>query len=221
MGGAITATAADHDLDHLQIRVAPLFTLTGTAEFKGESSQGGTRYGRLMLTTTDVQGSLVTLNRPDGTLRVPNLIPGAYRITPLPGPAGAYSPVSVLLGDREVLGQVVELTASSPPLRVVYGVNTGVVRGAVEGGKCAMIVLLPNPTVPPVAARVQPCKPGGTFEVLGVPSGQFYALAFDRLDPTVWPDEAFLRSVTQNAAVVQVGQGPAALLQLTITHWPD
>lgn len=207
-GGAAIATLADHDLDDVQIRLAPLFTLTGTAEFKGDPPQKQERQGGLMLTTTDMLGGYITIfNRPDGTVRVPNLMPGAYRMVSLPARAGAYSPVSVLLGDREVLGQVVQLTDTSPPLRILYSANTGVVRGTVEKGGCELIVLLPNPLIPPAASRAEPCKNGGPFEIAGVPSGQYYALAFDRVDRTMWPDDAFLRTVTQNAATVQVGQG--------------
>jgi hypothetical protein len=82
-------------------------------------------------------------------------------------------------------------------------------------------VLLPNPVVPPTASRVTPCKAGGPFEMTGIPPGQYFAVAFDHVDPTVWPDDAFLRTITLNAPTVEVGQGPAASVSLTITHWPD
>ncbi|HEY1239991.1 MAG TPA: carboxypeptidase-like regulatory domain-containing protein [Bryobacteraceae bacterium] len=220
-GGEALVTLADHDIDDLQISVAPLFTLTGTVAFKGDPPPDGTRIGRLMLTTTDVQGSIVASSRLDGTLRIANLVPGAYRIVAVPGAFGAYSPTSVLLGDREVLGQVVELTPTSPPLHIVYAATTGVVRGSVENGACALIVLLPNPLAQPATARSQPCTASGTFEIHGVPAGRYYALAFDRVDPASPPDDAFLRSAVVNAPTVEVGQGPAASLQLTITRWPD
>jgi len=37
----------------------------------------------------------------------------------------------------------------------------------------------------------------------------------------VRPDDAFLQSLSRNAPIVEVGQGAAASVQLTITHWPD
>jgi Carboxypeptidase regulatory-like domain len=95
MGGATTATLAEHDLADLQIRIAPLLTLTGTVEFNGQPPMEPGRNGGLMLTSPDLRRYIVVFNRPDGTLRVPNLMPGAYRIVPLP--AGTYSAASVLL----------------------------------------------------------------------------------------------------------------------------
>ena len=145
-----------------------------------------------MLTTTDVQGSTVALSRSDGTLRITNLMSGTYRIVAVPGP-WAYSPTSVLLDGREVLGQVVGLAVASPPLHVVYAANTGVVHGTVER-RVRTVVLRPIPFVPPVAARAQPCNDRGTFEIDRVPAGRYYALAFDHVDPTAPPDEASCRA---------------------------
>jgi len=221
LSGAIAASIADHDLDDLQIRLEPLFTLTGTSEFKDDPAREEPRRGGILLTNTDMPASVVTFSKPDGTLRVPDLMPGLYRIEAIPGPVGTDSASSVLMGERQVLGQVVQLSAATPPLRVAYSANTGIVRGSVANGECDRIVLLPNPLVQPMPARTQPCQAGSLFEIAGVAPGQYYVVAFDRMDRTVWPDEAFLRSITQNAPTVQVGQGPAAAVQLTITHWPD
>ena len=129
-GGAASAALADHDIDDLQIRVAPMVTLEGTIEFQGgsrEPAQAG-----FLLMTADGQGSIVAVSRRDGELRVPNLIPGPYRFLPVPAPTFAFSPASVLLGDRDVLGQVVELTAAARALRVIFNANTSSVRGTVE-----------------------------------------------------------------------------------------
>jgi hypothetical protein len=219
-GGAVAVTIADHDVFDLQIPVAPLVTLEGTAEFKGDPPRGATRAGGLMLMTADGQGSVLAVSQPDGTLRVPHLIPGAYRFFSLPGPTFLFSPVSVLLGDREVLGQVVEITEPAPPLRVLYRANPGSVRGTVEKGACEVIVLVANPAVPPFASRSHDCKAGEPFEIAGVPPGDYYALAFDRLDRTALRDPAYLLPLLPTAVRVSVGQGPAPFIQLPITHLP-
>ena len=108
-----------------------------------------------MLLTADGQGSVVALSRGNGRFRVPNLISGPYRFLALPGPRFAFAPVSVMLGDREVLGQVVELSSPVPALRVLYNANTG---------------------------------SGEAFDLRGVPPGDYYAFAFDHVDPITPPD---------------------------------
>ena len=217
--GAVSVTVADHDIENLRLRIEPAVTLQGTVEFKDAHSTAANR-GGLMLMTADGQGSVVAVSQPDGTLRVPNLVPGPYRFLALPGPTFAFAPISVLLGDREVLGQVVELTEPAPPLRVLYNANTGSVRGVVEKGACDLIVLLSNPALPPFAGRAQPCKAGESFEILGVPPGDYYALAFDHVDQTSPPDLPYLMNFLPNAARLSIGKGPPPLIQLSITHLP-
>jgi hypothetical protein len=149
------------------------------------------------------------------------LIPGAYRFLAVPGSTFAFFLASVLLGGREVLGQVVELTAAAPALRVMYNANPSSVHGTVEKGECTVILLLPNPPVPPLGGRTQPCKAGEAFEFVGVPPGEYYALAFERADPSAPPHPAYLMNLLPYATRVSVAQGPSAPIQLSITALPQ
>ncbi len=68
--------------------------------------------------------------------------PGRYLVNPFP-PAGYYL-ASITLGDRDVVGQMVEFTSGSVPLRVVYRSDGGSIRGTVEECGNATIAIAPE-----------------------------------------------------------------------------
>ena len=103
----------------------------------------------------------------------------------------------------------------------MHNANTSDVRGIVEKGECTLILLLPNPPVPPPGGLTQPCQAGGSFEFVGVPPGDYYALAFERVNLSAPPDPAYLMNLLPYATRVSVAQGPAAPIQLSITARPQ
>ena len=222
-GGAVDAIVDSHDVDDLRIRLAPAVTLIGTVEFADGSRPSMTRTGGFTLVTADGQGTIRVSSRPDGTVHVANLLAGAYRVLPLPALASLYSPSSVRFGNREVLGEMVELAPGMPPLRVVLQPNSGVVRGRASNGSCAFVVLLPNPFLPSIGGRGAPCQAGGTFEITGLPAGQYYALAFETPTELIgFPDLELLSGLLPNAASVRVDPAVAPpSVQLSVMHWPE
>jgi hypothetical protein len=127
----------------------------------------------------------------------------------------------MLLGGREVLGQEVELTPGSPPLRIVYKTNVGGLRGTVEKGEGATVVLLSQEPNGLSSIRTVKCGPGGAFDTGGVPPGDYYAVAFDRVEVQLMLGEVarFVSAIRPSAVSVHVEEGAATSVELQVTHW--
>jgi hypothetical protein len=146
----------------------------------------------------------------NGTLTIPALSQGKYLIVPQPGPG--YYPASLLLGGQEVLGKPVDILSGGAALRVIYRAATGSVRGTVESGDGAAVLLIPRDIRTMGFGRMVPCKADGTFEMIGVPPGNYFAAAFEgfqRTDPSA--DAAWLAKVASIGTSVSVAQGSVSL----------
>src|SRR5262249_4798982 len=99
-------------------------------------------------------------------------------------------PAAVYLGGQQVLGQAVDLLPGSPPIRVVYKNDSGSISGTVENCDSAFVALIPRQVQGIGYARIARCGSGGTFDIKGVPPGDYYAAAVAGLDynATIQPD---------------------------------
>ena len=146
------------------------------------------------------------------------VIPGRYRILPFFGPTPGFYAASILLGDREVMGQIVDLDSGSLPLRIVYKPNPGTVRGTVESGEGATVLLLSQ--LDAFVARGSKCGPGGKFELSGVAPGNYTAVAFDHIG-LVPADPSILRGIISSGVSVRVEEGLTVSIELRVTAWPQ
>jgi hypothetical protein len=215
--GSTTAIVAGHDVDDVQIRLAPLFSLPVTIEGRNQAVAGG-----LLIISLDTQRMVMVANdRSDKGLRVPNLSPGQYRLIPGPAPIGGAYPLSVFLGDRDVTGQEVELTSASPAIRVIYAMNGGTVRGTVKNGEGATVVLISKRQDYSSFGRMLRVGAVGTFEITNVPPGEYYIAAFDRIGSVVGPDAQFLRQMLSGAETVRVEDRGISTSNVSVTSWPE
>jgi hypothetical protein len=76
--------------------------------------------------------------------------------------------VPIQSGQREVLGQYVEIADELLPVTITYRPDGWTVRGTVE--ECGY----------PEFIRRVACRQNGRFEITGIRPGEYYAFAFDR-----------------------------------------
>jgi len=154
---------------------------------------------------------------PDGVLRFGEMmLPGTSRIQ-ADVEVGNYYVDSILLGSTDITGQSVELTPSSPPLKIVLK-PAGTVRGTLEDGDTATVVLYP-PNFTGTGYSIQGA--GKAFELTGIPPGEYNAIALDKFDPPTMTDPLRLNGLMSRATSVRVEAGSTASVQLKMNHVPD
>jgi len=154
---------------------------------------------------------------PDGVLRFGEMmLPGMSRVQ-ADVEAGNYYVDSILLGSTDITGQSVELTPASPPLKIILK-PAGTVRGTLEEGDTATVVLYP-PNFTGTGYSIQGA--GKTFELTGIPPGEYTAIALDKFDPSTMTNASRLRGLIPRAATVRVEPGSTASIQLKVSHVPD
>lgn len=221
MTGGAALSVSEKDIDDWQIPFSSPFTLRGTADWGDQPPPDSSRQAGVMLFSEESGAMGARLGAVSGeSLVVEGLTAGRYRIVPMPsGPAGYYA-ASVFLGEREVGGESVELTPDSPPPRVVYKPNAGSVRGTVQGGPGATVLLWRQPAETADLVLAATCDARGVFQFGSVPPGDYSVLAFDRVN-TAGDSDTFLRNSLPAAARASVGESSAATVELQVNHWPD
>jgi Carboxypeptidase regulatory-like domain len=201
--GAVDVVVGDRNVGNLQIRLAAAFKVTGTVDWGDFPRQ------RVDISVSSTGPRSVFPGAPsidpNGTVSLSVGAAGKHLILPLAGP-GHY-PVSVLLGGQEVLGKAVDLFPGAT-FRVAYKAATGTVHGTVENGSGATVLLIPDNVLTMGFGRVITCKADGTFDVSGVPPGDYIAVALGQFQRNAGAD-AFSALLARIAAIgtrVSVGQ---------------
>jgi hypothetical protein len=150
--------------------------------------------------------------------RIVGVYPGRYQVNFLP-PAGYYA-ASITLGDREILGQTVEINSGSVPIRIVYKGDGGTIRGTVEDCGNATIAVTPeDPAIERGNLGFAPfarCAEDGHFEIHGLPPGRYYAFALPQLDDDKSAFWSSLPSLINKAVTVDVTAGQIATVELKV-----
>jgi hypothetical protein len=218
-------TVKRSDLEDVSIHLDRPFALAGFVE-RDEPRDAN---GRRALTSVYLQGeppieglSVHATHDQDGAILFKNIYPGRYRIVPLGIRSGFYVE-SVKLGDRDVLGEAVDLVEGGPPLRVIYRSGAPRVRVHVEKGAGACVAIVPQneALVNEQFIREATADKDGRSEIGSLRPGDYYAFAFDRLDMGSLQDPAFLRTLIPSAVKVHVEKGEAATVDLKVTPWPQ
>jgi hypothetical protein len=137
----------------------------------------------------------------------------------VPGRAPGYYPAAVVLAGRDVQGQDVELNPGMT-IQVVYKANPGKVRGTVEEGEGATVLLWPlRIAFPDIVPTVQ-AGARGAFEFSNVPPGDYSVVAFDRI-PQQGAPEAFASTLVGRGTRVSVQEGSVESVQLALMQWAN
>jgi len=218
--GTIRGVAAEVIVDNrnvtnLQIRLAAPFNVNGTIDW-GDLPN---RNAAVFLLPADGLSSMFgpPMAGSSGPLSLRAAATGKHLIVPQAGPG--YYPVSVLLGGQEVLGKPVDLSPNAT-FRVSYKAASGSVRGTVESGTEASVVLIPRDVQTMGFGRRVTSKTDGTFDMSGVPPGDYFIVAFEQFRTFPTTDAAWLAGVASIGTRVSVAQSPVSV-QLKLKRWPE
>ena len=182
---AFTAeTMAAHDLDHIQLRLSPPFTVHGN--LIREVPAGAQRKSApvIVLLTPEGGGSVYHQGNvaADGSFTIEGVHPGRYVLRPIsPGPP--FYLASLRLGERELPFQApIDLTSGAIPFTIVYKSDGGGVRGTVENCGTAGVIFYPqDPALQfPEFERRATCAENGRYEIANMRPGDYYGFAFDQ-----------------------------------------
>ena len=220
-GGKVRAFAEAHlagrDLDRVELHLSMPFTLLGSVLLDGSDGRGLDKkiaiFLRPLVGASEglPQGAL----NPDGAFKIENVYPGAYKIVAT-SPGQPFYLASLSMGDRDVLGQSVELASSVVPIKVVFESKGGGVRGAVEECGTATVVLKPQDSAlqEPQFIQTARCGEDGRFDIANVRPGDYYAFAFDQWEGPMDLISGFDQTLANKAVTVHVRRGEVAPLDL-------
>lgn len=213
-----------HDIDlHLQNS----FSLEATIEEEAAPERTRSKSnvfslidGRLVPTEPRMLQSLLMPQR-DGPSRFILVYPGQYRFYAISAPGPGMYVSRVLLGGDDVLGKVMTLNASSPPLRIICKQGAGTIQANIEKHAPGTILLLPGlgPSVDPPRGAV-PLN-DKTSQFANLRPGEYYIAAFDRVDDTRLADPLFVASLISLAKRVSVEEKGNVTVELPLNRWPE
>lgn len=209
------AVAVRKDLDDLRIRLEAPFEMTAAVTLSDGSPPPQRPALVPRLISLDGLPSLGGTARKDGTWHFANVAPGRYLVQ-TPALIGSYYVTSSLVGTIDAMRQPVWLNSASPPIRIVVKPG-GTIAGTVEKGEGASVLLAPESFAPGDMGWLRSCGAGGSFELTGLPPGEYAAIAVNRIDLeklTSLHDADTLRTILRDATAVRVDEGAVASLQL-------
>jgi hypothetical protein len=204
------------DPDDLKIQLAASFRLSGVAVMSDGSPPGRDLVLGVSLYSETGRAGSGGMSEQGGALQL-EVVPGANQIL-ADVMMGNYYADSILLGSTDLTTQRVELTPASPPVKIILKV-AGSVRGIVEDGTGGTVVLFPQ-SVTGTGYYAQSAA-DKTFEVAGIPPGDYYAIGLDHFDPRTMADAIRLRSLMPMATSVKIEQGSGASLKLKVHQVAD
>jgi hypothetical protein len=207
------------DVDRIEVRMELPFQITGRVD-RDDLSKATAIY--LLPADGMLERRTEAFHKPDGSFVLDRVLPGRYRITPL-GYMPGYYVDSVLLGDRDVLTEDVDLFPGAPPVRIVYKPNAGRASGTVDKGKGSTVVFLPKDEalMDGQFIRTARCGEDGRFQLHSLRPGSYSAFAFDRIEFDLLENPEFVRSFANRGVTVQIRQGETASVDLRVTAWPE
>jgi hypothetical protein len=218
--GSAHAVVGRSDLDDVEIRFAKPFRITAAIEWKDADA-------RQLFTPQNMRPVVTLVNadtneiaasgylQPDGRLNFTNLLPGRYNAFAAPGLAA-----QIFLGEGEVTGQAFTLTNGGPNLRVALKRSAGSVRGTVEKGEGATVILIPQRIDGVVFGQSVTCGPGGSFQLNEVSPADYYIAAFDRMAGFQPPSAALLSLMPSRGTSVRVEEHATANVTLSVNAAP-
>lgn len=214
--GTVTFSLGHGDPDDLKIQLAASFRLSGNAVLSDGSPPARDLVLGVSLYSETGRAGTGGITDPGGTLRL-DVVPGANQIQ-VDVLMGNYYTDSILLGTTDITTQKVELTPTSPPVKIILKA-AGSVRGTIEDGAAGTVVLFPQ-SVTGIGYSTE-SAPDKTFQLAGIPPGNYHAIALDRFDPRTMAEAVRLRSLMPLATSVRMEQGSATSVQLKVHHLAD
>ena len=224
--GSGVVSVARADLDSVNVRIAPPFTVEGYVERDGQRDVS-TDHSSVLVALWPADPSrdrqITSTYRQDSALIFEGVYAGRYRIVASGYVQGFYID-AVRLGIADVTGQPVELTPASPPIRIVYRSGAGRAVGLVDDSNTATVVLAPKNDALMAAQFARSASTGqdGRFDISSLRPGDYYIWAFDHAEITAMSDPDFVRALIPFAETVHVEQGQVEVTpNLKVISWPE
>jgi hypothetical protein len=219
LGDVASVLVSEKDVEDVRLRLVAPFAVEVNVDWGGAKPPSG-GYGGVSVSLTPLEAQPRLIVDPAKNVgRINGILPGRYRVTPQGTRLDVY-PSAVMWGGRDVKGQVVELTAGAAPLQVIYKPGLGKVRGEVERGEGAMVMLVPRDAGEVSTILTARCGAGGVFEIGRVVPGDYYAVAFDHGEGQGVQWDALLSTILPLASSVRVEEGSTVSLDLRPNRWP-
>ena len=215
------AQVTGHDLDRLDLRLMPPFAVTGSvALLPAEGTKPDKKALGIFLQplVAGSEGLSQTTTDSNGNFRINNVYPGKYKIVAVsPGPP--YFLNSVRMGNRELLGQYIDLVSGTLPVEIKFESEGGGVRGMVEDCGSGTVVLAPQDSAlqEPQFVQTTRCGDQGRFQIANVRPGDYYAFAFDQWGGAAELLSGLDQSLVNKAVRVRVERGAFGNVALRIT----
>jgi hypothetical protein len=215
-----TTVMAGSDLDRQVLRLSPPFSQQGSVSFdvSGALQTLRSRTGVYLEPLGGGSNSPQSPIDQDGNFKMENVSPGLYKIHSISTGPPFYL-ASITLGDRSLLGQFVELSSGSPPIRITYKSDGGGVRGTVKDCRGALVKLMLRDADlrDSQLVRSAACDATGRFEIPGIRPGSYYAWAHDRVEMVTDFISRVDESLINQAVTVQIRSGETGTLDLRVT----
>jgi hypothetical protein len=125
-------------------------------------------------------GSVVASPDKDGSFRIENLYPGAYRIAALMPPTPPYYLAAIRMGGADIPFPQTEIAYDAVPITVVFKADSGTLHGNAEECAGGPVMLIPQDSNLQSIGFLgsTTCTSADRYEFTAVRPGDYYVLAF-------------------------------------------
>jgi hypothetical protein len=218
--GFADAVIARRDALDIEIRLAKTFDMRAKVEIEGETTPSPDSFVSAIL-RPDIRGRYSFGMQDGASIQFKQVVPGRYSVS-----AGAFAGFSGLrlaatyLGSQNVTGIPVDLTESSPPMRLVFRKGVGTIEGTLNGNTPATVVVVPSAQSADGVIVAIDAAPGAKFQVPGLAPGSYTITAFDRIDGAILFAPATLEELRRLGSVLKVESDATTVVELRPTRWP-
>jgi hypothetical protein len=215
LSGAAGVTVGRSDVDRLEIRLAAPFNIRVSVDW-GDVSPA--TYPRVFPVFTAIDGQPFALSdaKPGG-LPDSKVFAGRYFVWPGPGvQLPGYYLTAAMLDNRDVLGQIVDLSGPST-LKLVFKTGGGSVRGNVENCGQGIPVLLADATQVSRLGFTERCGADASFLFRDVPPGEYTVAVLPR---PVMDYSEFMAMLAEGGKRIRVDAGSVTPVDVRVAREP-
>jgi hypothetical protein len=219
--GKQAVSVSRKDVPDIRMRLVANFDLPLAVDI--EDTPGATGPNPVNVVLVPVDGGPAVLGIRSGRnedLIMDRTYPGEYRVMAQTFRPGFYV-ASVDYAGHPVSDQPIEIESGPQALHLVLRNRAGQVRGVVEKGQGATILLLAASDGGTGIVRSVECAAGALFQFDNLHPGAYEIAAFDRMEDAKLSDPAFIARLHTMTKSIRVEEGANASLELPVNRWPE